>query len=114
MKISEDGLTGANQRILGRQRLLDLNDQIGTGENLSRGGDDLGSLGCIFDVRNAGTDASVGLDQYLMASTSQLLHAHGQHGHAVFVALDLARDANEHERLLRRGKRANVGNSTRY
>ena len=94
MKVGEDDLAAAQQRILGRQRLFDLEDQIGAAKYLGRRIDELGSLVGILLVGNARAESGTAFEQDRMSRADEFLHADGQHGHAVFVAFDLLGNAD--------------------
>ena len=59
--------------------------------------DQLGPRFDVIAVRQPGASAGPGLDQHLMPAPHQFLHAHRQHGHAVFILLDLFRHSHDHD-----------------
>ena len=97
MQIGEQDLAGAELLALGRQRLLDLDDQFGAGENRVGIGDDLGAGGRIVGVGQAGAQRRHRVSTSdLMVLGGELAHRRGHQADAVFVVLDLLGDADQH------------------
>lgn len=97
MQIGEQDLPLADQRELGRLRLLDLEDQLGLLPHRGGGGGDLRPGGDITGIANADAGTRAGLDQELMPMVRKLAHYRGHGGDAIFVGLALLRYADQHE-----------------
>src|SRR5262250_2475074 len=63
VEIGEDDLPRPHQRPLDRQRLLDLDDQVGVPPDVGGGGDNFGAMLGVVVVADAGALAGAGLDQ---------------------------------------------------
>ncbi len=89
-------LAPANQRPLGRERLLDLDDHLGLGEHLLGRIDQLRPLLLVKLVGQARAEPRPALDQHPMLGPRQFLDADGQNGDAIFIALDFFGNADDH------------------
>ena len=96
MQVGEQHLTPAHAAVLGLDRFLDLQQQIGVGPHLIGGRDDRRSGRGEVGVVDGRSLAGAGLHQHLMATVHQLGHAGGGDGDAVLVVLDLGGDADAH------------------
>ena len=96
VKVGEDHLAGAQQGPLGGLRLLDLDDQVRAGPDLRGRVNDGGAGGSILRVDDAAALPRAGFDQDLVARTGQFLGADRQHGHPVFIGLDLPGNPDNH------------------
>ncbi len=96
VEVGEEGLALAEPVVLLRDRLLDLQQQVGGGPDLIGGVQDDRARGDVLRVRDGGADTGIPLHVDLVAVTHQLMYAGGGDGHAEFVVLDLAGDADLH------------------
>ena len=100
MQIGEQHLALAQHRDLVRLRLLHLDDHVGGGEHLRRGRRAIARAGRPIGSSSKPMPAPAPcLDQHLMAVMDQLAHAAGHEPDAVFVGLDLLRNADQHDSL---------------
>jgi len=90
---------GLQLRALAGLRLLHLHDHLGFVEHGLRGGEDLRARLDVGRVRGAEAHAGVRLDHHVMAGADQLANALRCETHAVFLRLDLFRNANAHAAL---------------
>jgi hypothetical protein len=67
VEVGEDDLAGTEQRPLGRQRLLDLDDEVGALPDGGRVGNDVGPMRGVLLVGDAAALAGPRLDQHLVA-----------------------------------------------
>ena len=96
MEIGEQHLTGPQQAVFDRLRLLDLDHQIGDGKHFGGRADDLGT-GCqIGGIGAANSLAGPGLDHDPMAAMNQFPHAGRNQTDAIFVGLDFFGYADPH------------------
>ena len=98
MQIGEHRLALAHAAVLGLDRLLDLQQQIGLGPHLFGGVDHFGAGGLEIVVGDGRTVTRAGLDDHLVAATGQLGHAGRGDGNSELVVLDLGRDSDAHDR----------------
>ena len=96
MEIGEERLPLADQRPFGRQRLLDFDDQIRPAEDFFGAADQFAALPQVVVIGDARTEPRAGLDEYLVPAADELLDAHRQHRHTIFVLLDLLRYTHDH------------------
>ena len=96
MQVGEQDLPALEQLALFGERLLDLHDHLGPGEDIGRRGGDLGAGAHVFLIGRAGAKARRFLDDDLMAVMDEF--GDGGRGHAdpEFVVLDLLGNADEH------------------
>ena len=109
MEIGEDDLPFADRRDLALLRLLHLHDHVGPGEDFVGPFDQFGPGLHVIAIGQPRASAGAGLDEHLVAAAGEFLHAHRQHGHAVFVLLDLFRHTHDHDY----GSQTETGDSTR-
>ncbi len=98
MQIGEQRLALAHARVLGLDRLLDLQQKFGLGPHLVGAVDHLSAGGLEVAVGDRRTLAGAGLNQHLVTAVGQFGHACRGDGDAVLVVLDLGRDADAHDR----------------
>ena len=98
MQVGEQRLALAHAAVLGLDRLLHLEQQVGLGPHLVGGVDHLRAGGLEVVVGDRRALAGAGLDQHLVTATGQLGDARRGDGDAVLVVLDLGRDADTHDR----------------
>ncbi len=72
VQVGEQRLALAQPRVLGLDRLLDLEQQVGLGPHLVGGVDHLGAGGLEVGVGDRRTVAGAGLDDHLVAAVGQL------------------------------------------
>ena len=92
VQVGEQLLALAEAVVLGRDRLLDLDDQVGAGEHLVGGGDDGGAGRGVLGVGEARTVAGAALDQHPVSVVDELGHPVRLDGDPVLVVLDLLGD----------------------
>ena len=97
VEVREECLPFANERPLGRQRFFHFDDQVGPGEDFLGAMKQLASLLEVVLIGNARPKSGTGFHQHLMPPANELLDADRQHGHAVFVQLDLFRHTDDHD-----------------
>jgi hypothetical protein len=95
VQVGEQLLAGPEAVVLGRHRLLDLDDQVGRGEHVVGVGEDLGAGGGVLVVGEPGPDAGSGLHDDLVAVVHQLRDAVRGECHPLLVVLDLARNSDD-------------------
>ena len=96
MQIGKQDQAGAKMRVLGRLRLLDLDNQIGLAPDFGRGGADLCACVDVFLIWDGAADAGLGFHQDAMAGFTQPRDSAGNESDACFVILDFLRDADCH------------------
>lgn len=74
VQVGEERLVLAEAVVLLRDRLLDLEQQVGGGPDLVGGAEDLGTGRDVLGVRDRGTHTGVLLDEDLVAVADQLMH----------------------------------------
>lgn len=67
MQVGEQQVVGAQQRAFGGERLLDLDDHFGAGEEFPRAGDDRRAGGAVVVVGRADAEPGRLLDQHSVA-----------------------------------------------
>ena len=98
MQVGEQRLALAHAAVLGLDRLLDLQQQVGLGPHLFGGVDHLGAGRLEIAIGDGRAVTGAGLDDHLVAATDQLGHAGRGDGDAELVVLDLGRDSDAHDR----------------
>ena len=98
MQVGEQGLALAHARVLGLDRLLDLEQQFGLCPHLVDAVDHLRAGALEVGVGDRRTLAGTGLNEHLMAAVDQLGDAGRGDGNTELVVLDLGRDADAHDR----------------
>ena len=98
VQIGEQRLALAHAGVLGLDRLLDLQQQIGLGPHLVDAVDHLGAGALEVGVGDRGALARAGLNEHLVAAVDQLGHTGRGDGDSKLVVLDLGRDADAHDR----------------
>ncbi len=96
MEIGKEHLTGAQKPVLARQRLLDLDHEIGASIDLLGRIDEFRPRAAIVLVVEAGTRTGTPLDEHPVAVVGELAHARGREPDPVFMRLDLPGNADEH------------------
>src|SRR4029077_2572635 len=84
---------------LGRERLLDLDDHLGARKHRIRIGDDLGAGRLVIRIGKTRAKPGIGLDNDVVTLVGKLPHRRGHEPDAIFVVLDLFRDADEHNAI---------------
>jgi hypothetical protein len=98
MEVGKEDLILTQQRILLGKRLLDLDDHLRLGVDGLGVGPDAGPGIGVLRVGDAGPFTCGRLDQHGMTVLDQTLDTGRHHGYAVFVILDLSRNADDHAR----------------
>ncbi len=98
MQIGEQRLALAHAAVLGLDRLLDLQQQIGLGPHLVDAVDHLGAGPLEVGVGDRRAVACAGLNEHLVAAVDQFGHTGRGDGNSILVVLDLGRDADAHDR----------------
>ena len=96
VEVAEENLLAAQARDLFGLRLLDFHDHVGAFGQFVRRGDDFGPGLAIDRVVEPTADARFLFYEHGVAVGGEQVRAHGQHGDAIFVFLDLARYADDH------------------
>jgi hypothetical protein len=96
VQVGVENLAFAEEGILLGERLLHLHDHVGALEDLAGGGDDLGAALLVILVRDSGAEAGVLLDEDGVAVLTERADARQDHADAVFLVLDLLRNADDH------------------
>ena len=97
MQIGEEDLAAAQLLALGGERLLDLHDHVGAGEDLLAACRRASRPAATYSSSaRPATDAGRSLDQNLMAVMDELGHRGGRQADAKFVVLDFLGHADEH------------------
>ena len=99
VQIGEEDLRRAQHPPLRRLRLLDLDDHVGGGKDLGRGGDDARAGGRVGGIGGADARTRAGLHQHLVAGRGVLAHGRRRQADAVFLDLDFLGDADTHGSL---------------
>ena len=90
-----------SRRVLGLDRLLDLQQQLGLGPHFVGAVDQLGTGPLEIGIGDRRTLAGAGLDEHLVATVDQLGDTRRGDGDSVLVVLDFGRDSDAHDRLLK-------------
>ncbi len=99
VEVGEEDEAGTQQRVLRRQRLLDLDQKVdGSSDLRSRVGDG-GPGRFVVLVWEAGAQACAVLDQHLVASLGEGGHSRGDQAHAVLLHFGLSDRADFHVHL---------------
>ena len=96
VQIGEQDQARAEVAVLGRLRLLDLDDQVGLAPDLGRAGDDCRAGLHVFPVGDGAAFPGVGLDQHLVSRLAQRRDAAGDQPHAGLVIFDFLGNADDH------------------
>ena len=99
VQVGEQHLALAQHAALDGLRLLDLDDQFGTGEHLGRGRDNARAGAAIGLVVHADALPGVVLDDHLVAMVDRLAHARRRQSHSVLQYLDFLRHTDAHGSL---------------
>ena len=94
VQVGEQLLAGAESVIFLRDGLLDLHDQVGSGEHLVRGADNPSASRDVLIVGKPAPRPGAGLHYDLAAVIDQLGNAIGLHRHPTFLVLDFLRHTN--------------------
>ena len=97
VQVGEERLALAQPRVLGLDRLLDLQQQLGLGPHLVGAVDQLSAGPLEVGIGDRRTLARTGLDDHLVTAVDQLGDARGGDGDSVLVVLDLGRDSDAHD-----------------
>src|SRR5262245_13064739 len=98
MEVSKDDLPLANLLNLDPLRLLDFHDHVGAGKDDLWPVDEFSASLLIFMIGEPGSEPGPGFDEHFMPAPRQLFDAHRQHGHTIFILLDLLRHTHDHEK----------------
>ena len=96
VEVGVDDLPFLHPRVLGRDRLLHLDDHLGALPHLVGRGDELRTGPRVVRVGEARADAGARLDDDLMSGVDERLHRAGHHADPVLANLDLLGDADNH------------------
>ncbi len=96
MQIREENQTFAEEDVLLLDGLLDLDHHVGLAPHVTGFADNFGTGILVLFVREAGTGASLGFDQYIVAGFAQRLDCGWGNADAGFVVLDLFGNADDH------------------
>ncbi len=102
MEIAEHDVLGTEHVELRAERLFDFDDELRAREELLRGVDQDGAGALVLFVGEPAAATRAALDEHLMPVARQEVRAHRTERHAVFVVLDLVRDAYDHPGILPR------------
>ncbi len=94
MQVGEELLTLAEAVVFFGDRLLDLDYQVGRGEDLLGPVHEPGPGPLVLLVLESGAGAGAGLHDNLATVVDQLLHPVGLHADAAFLVLDLPRNSH--------------------
>ena len=97
VQVGEEGHVRSHQRVLGLDRLLDLDQQLGRTPHLLDRVDDARTGKAVRVVVEAGALPGAGLHQHVVAAADQLVGAGGRERDPVLVVLDLRGDADVHK-----------------
>ena len=97
MEVRHQQLARAQLLDLNRLRLLDLDHHTRLGPDLLGRLDDLGTAGEVLVIGNPAPLTGSSFHQDAVPTLNQVLDPHRQHRHAVFVLLDLPRNAYNHD-----------------
>jgi len=96
VEVGEQHLVGPQEGVLGRDGLLDLQQQVGVAPDVSCSANHGGAgLGEVF-VGDCRAQAGSGLDQDGVAAAGQVVHTSRRDRDAILLALDLCGDADLH------------------
>src|SRR5262245_59099947 len=96
MQIGEEHLPGSELLALGRERLLDLHDQVAARIDLIGVGHDFSPDRAVIGIVEASSQPSVLFDEDLVTVPGQLAHRRRHQAHPIFAVLDFLRHANQH------------------
>ena len=96
VQIGEEQLSGAQSRVFGGERLLDLDEQFRRGEDLGRVGHQFGAGLPVLVVAQPAAGPGAGLDQNPVAILDQGAHTGRGHADPVLLALDFPWHADNH------------------
>ena len=96
MQIGEKHLPGFELLALGRERLLDLHDQLAARIDLIGIRHDFGAYRAIIGIGEAGSQSGVRFDQEVVTARGQFAHSRRHQTDPIFAILDFLRHANEH------------------
>ena len=97
MQVGEQHLVLAQAGVFLGDGFFDLQEQVGGVPYLVGGLKDLGACGFEVFVGEGRADAGAGFDDDFVAAFAEFVDTGGADGHAVFVVLDFAGDADLHE-----------------
>ena len=100
VQVGEESLSPTHQGVLGLDRFLDLEEQIGFGPDLFGTVDNLRARGFEVHIGYRRAFTRAGLDDHLVATAGQLGHTGRGSSYAELVVLDFGRDAYTHDALL--------------
>jgi len=96
VQVGEQHLVRPKEAVLGSDRLLDLQQQVGLAPDVGSRLDDRGAGRAVVGIGDRGTGAGSGLHEHLVAALREVVNAGRGDGHPVLLALDLCRDADLH------------------
>ncbi len=97
VEVREEREVLAKPGILGRDRLLDLEQQVSAPPDIVHGGDRRART-LVHVVREGASDARARLDDHLVAALDELARTRGSQRNPVLLRLDLLGDADPHAR----------------
>src|SRR5207247_1006161 len=97
VQVREEDLAGAQPRILLRDRLLDLQDELRAAPDVLDAGE-LGADVLVLVVADAAAEPRALFHQHRVPCVAQGVAASGSEGDALLARLDLARNADDHPR----------------
>ena len=104
VEVGEEDLAGAQEGNFAGLRFFDFYDEVGFGEDLLVGGDDLGAGAGVVGVGITGACAGVGFDEDAVAAFDELIGGGGKQRDAEFLIFDFLGHPDEHGRKVS-GKR---------
>src|ERR1700735_4634586 len=114
MQVGEQGVARVQELHLGGLWLLNLEDQLGTGEQRLGVAHDGGPLGRELLVCDRAAEARPGLDRDIVPPRGELAHTRRGDGYAVLIGLYLGGDAYSHRHPLQsRSARTTIPINTR-
>ncbi|MNF69260.1 hypothetical protein D3C84_511350 [compost metagenome] len=96
VQVGKEGLVRAQHGALDRLGLLDLDDHLGLGENVCRGGQNFGSGSQIICVTEANAISCAALDENGMVSCCQFTYTGRNHAYAIFMVFYFLRYTDNH------------------
>ena len=100
VQVGEQHEVVAEVAVLARDRLLDLEQQLGARPHLGGVVEQRRSGGLVLGIRHRRAEAGAALHEDLMAGRDQIVHSRGRQRHAVLVVLHLGGDADPHRVIL--------------
>ena len=100
VQVGEQHEVVAEVAVLARDRLLDLEQQLGARPHLGGVVEERRSGGLVLGIRHRRADARAALHEHLVAGGDQVVDSRGSQSHPVLVVLDLGGDADPHRAIL--------------